>query len=171
MGGGCFWCLDALYKRVQGVTLVESGYAGGTVPDPTYWSVYNGDTGHAEVVRVNFNPAVIDLKTLIDIFWAIHDPTTLNRQGADIGTDYRSIILYNSDQQKEVIDESLNKVGKPLWEDKSPIVTEIKALDAFYLAEEEHQDWANRNPRSGYCNIVINPKLKNFKEQFADLLV
>ena len=169
LGGGCFWCLDALYKRLKGVTLVESSYAGGTDTNPTYMKVYSGSTGHAEVVRVNYDPEVIDLKTLIDIFWAIHDPTTLNRQGVDVGDDYRSILLYNSEEQKEIIEDSLKNVGQPLW--KNPIVTEVKALDMFYLAEKEHQDWAEKNSKSMYCSIMINPKLKKFKEQFANLLV
>ncbi len=168
LGGGCFWCLDALYKRVKGVINVESGYAGGHDPNPDYYKVYSKKTGHAEVVRINFDPEVISLKTLIDIFWAVHDPTTLNRQGADVGDDYRSIILYNSKEQKEVIEESLKNVGQPLW--KNPIVTEVKPLDNFYIAEEEHQDYAAKNPSSGYCYVVINPKLKKFKKQFADLL-
>lgn len=172
LGGGCFWCLDALYSRVKGVVKVESGFAGGddkNFPNPTYWSVYLKETGHAEVVRVHFDTDQIKLKTLIDIFWAIHDPTTLNRQGADVGEDYRSIILYSSEEQKKIVEDSLKNVGQPLWSD--PIVTELKWLTNFYLAEEEHQDYSKKNPTSGYCNIVINPKLAKFKKQFAHLLL
>ncbi len=173
LGVGCFWCLDALYVRIKGVTLVESGYAGGddvNFPNPDYYSVFSKKTGHAEVVRIHFNPEIIQLKTLIDIFWAIHDPTTLNCQGADVGNDYRSLILYNSEEQKEVIRKSLQEVGTPLWQDVNPIVTEIKPLIKFYLGEPEHQDYQNNNPASGYCSVVINPKLIKFKKQFADLL-
>lgn len=173
LGGGCFWCLDALYVRAKGVTLVESGYAGGddvNFPNPDYYSVFSKKTGHAEVVRIHFNPEIIQLKTLIDIFWAIHDPTTLNRQGADIGNDYRSLILYSSKEQKGVIQKSLEEVGAPLWKEFNTIVTEIKPLVKFYLGEPEQQDFENRNPASGYCSVVINPKLVKFKKQFADLL-
>lgn len=173
LGGGCFWCLDALYVRVKGVTLVESGYAGGddlNFPNPDYYSVFSKKTGHAEVVRIYFNPEIIKLKTLIDIFWAVHDPTTLNRQGADVGSDYRSLILYNSEEQKEIIQKSLQEVGTPLWQGINPIVTEIKPLVKFYLGEPEQQDFQKRNPASGYCSVVINPKLIKFREQFADLL-
>jgi peptide-methionine (S)-S-oxide reductase len=172
LGGGCFWCLDALYSRLKGVTKVESGYAGGddtNFPNPTYYQVFSKKTGHAEVVRINFNPLEIKLSTLVDIFWAIHDPTALNRQGADVGNDYRSIILYNSKEQKQIIEGSLKNVGQPLWPD--PIVTELKPLTKFYPAEPEHQDFAAKNPSSTYCNIVINPKITKFKQQFASLLI
>jgi peptide-methionine (S)-S-oxide reductase len=172
LGGGCFWCLDALYKKLKGVILVESGYGGGddaNYPNPNYRQVYSESTGHAEVVKITFNPDELKFKTIIDIFWAVHDPTTLNRQGADVGDDYRSIILYNSEEQKQVVEDSLKNVGQPLWKD--PIVTEIKPLTNFYLAEEEHQDYSAKNPNSGYCYIVINPKLKKFKKQFSDLLL
>lgn len=169
LGGGCFWCLDSLYRRLKGVIKVETGYAGGEKPNPTYMEVFSKKTGHAEVVRVTFDPKIIGLRTLIDIFWAIHDPTTLNRQGADVGDDYRSIILYADEGQKKIIKASLKNVGQRLWSE--PIVTEIKPLKAFYLAEEEHQNWATKNQQSMYCNIVINPKLAKFKKQFAHLLV
>ena len=168
LGGGCFWCLDALYRRLKGVLKVETGYAGGTAENPTYMSVYSGTTGHAEVVRVTFDPKIIQLKTLIDIFWAIHDPTTLNKQGADVGTDYRSIILYNSADQKRIIADSMLYTATKLW--SAPLTTEVKPLDKFYIAEPEHQNYAEANPASGYCRVVINPKLAKFKKQFVNLL-
>lgn len=172
LGGGCFWCLDALYKRLKGVGLVEAGYAGGNTDNPKYADVYKEKTGHAEVVRVHFDPEIISLRQLIDIFWAIHDPTTLNKQGADIGTSYRSIILYNSDEQKKIIEASKYESGDPLWDGKGDgsIVTEIKELNKFFMAEPEHQDYDRKYSYSGYCSVVINPKLAKFREQFKDLL-
>lgn len=172
LGGGCFWCLDAIYKRLKGVNMVEAGYAGGSVDNPKYMYVYKEKTGHAEVVRVHFDPQIISLRQLIDIFWAIHDPTTLNRQGADKGTSYRSIILYSSEEQRKIIEDSKNKTGAPLWEGKSDgsIVTEIKVLEKFYIAEPEHQDYDRRYNYSGYCAVVISPKVAKFKKQFSHLL-
>ena len=170
LAAGCFWCVEPIFDALIGVEDVASGYSGGRTENPTYQQVCSETTGHAEVVRIHFDPEIIQLKTLIDIFWAIHDPTTLNCQGADVGNDYRSLILYNSEEQKEVIRKSLQEVGTPLWQDVNPIVTEIKPLIKFYLGEPEHQDYQNNNPASGYCSVVINPKLIKFKKQFADLL-
>ena len=169
LGGGCFWCLDALYKRVRGVISVTSGYAGGTKANPTYWDLHKFGNTHAEVVRVEFDPSEISLKTILTIFWTLHDPTTQNQQGADIGPEYRSIILYSNSTQKKIIDDTLQSVAQPLW--PKPIVTEIKPLEVFWPAEEEHQDYFNKNPERAYCTIVINPKVSKLKKKFADLLI
>ena len=168
LGGGCFWCLEALYQRVKGVVSVTNGYAGGETKDPTYDNVCSGQTGHAEVVNVEFDPEQISLETILSIFWASHNPTTLNQQGADIGTEYRSIILYNSAAQLSAIQESQAKVGQPLWKDK--IVTELKPLEAFWPAEDYHQNYFNSHPEQAYCQIVINPKLSKLKQKFANIL-
>lgn len=164
LGGGCFWCLEAIYQRVKGVDTVISGYAGGTSPSPNY----NNHGDHAEVVQLVFNPAQISLETILEIFWYMHDPTTLNRQGADIGVNYRSIILYTDDTQKVIIEKSLNDTGQKLWD--NPIVTEVTKLETFYKAEDYHQDFYNSNPNIGYCQVVINPKLAKFNEKFQHLL-
>jgi peptide-methionine (S)-S-oxide reductase len=167
LGGGCFWCLDAAYRRIEGVTGVVSGYAGGQDPRPTYQRVCSGSTGHAEVVQVEFDPDVISYRDILDVFWAIHDPTTLNRQGADVGTQYRSIILTHDDAQRRVAEESRQAVA-PLW--PRPVVTEITPLETFFPAEEYHQDYFARNPDQGYCQVVINPKLAKLREKFAGRL-
>src|SRR5438309_11920232 len=150
LAGGCFWCLDAAYRRIDGVTGVASGYAGGNRPNPTYEQVSTGATGHAEVVNVEFDPEVISFPEILEIFWTIHDPTTLNRQGADVGTQYRSAIFYHTAEQQqqaqEVIDE-LNKAG--VWD--APIVTEVTPLGKYYPAEDYHQEYYARNPEQGYC--------------------
>ena len=161
VGGGCFWCVEAAYKLLDGVTKVESGYAGGHVANPSYKQVCTGTTGHAEVVRVEFDPSVISLRELVDFFWLAHDPTTLNRQGADVGTQYRSIILYGDDAQKRVIEESLVEAARNL---KEPIVTQVEPLDDFYVAEVSHQDYFARNPTQGYCQVVIAPKIAKLKK-------
>ena len=166
LGGGCFWCLDALYRRVKGVVSVTSGYAGGDTEQPTYEQVSSGTTNHAEVVNVKFNSKEINLETILEIFWAMHDPTTRNQQGNDVGTQYRSAIYYNNDKQKNVIEESLEKVAKKLW--NQPITTEIKPIDTFWPAEDYHQDYFSKNPESGYCQIIINPKLNQFKQKFKN---
>jgi len=157
LGGGCFWCLEAVFERIEGVNTVISGYAGGTSVDPTYEEVCAGRTGHAEVVRIEYDPGRISYEEILDIFWKAHDPTTLNRQGADAGTQYRSIILYQDGSQKAAAEESIEKAGKMF---KDPIVTEIVPLERFYPAEEYHQDYFDRNRSAGYCRIVIQPKLK-----------
>jgi peptide-methionine (S)-S-oxide reductase len=164
LGGGCFWCLDAAYRRVEGVTGVVSGYAGGEDPRPTYQRVCSGVTGHAEVVQVEFDPAVISYSDILDVFWAIHDPTTLNQQGHDVGTQYRSIILTHDDAQRQAAEESRAAV-QSLW--PRPVVTEIVPLEVFHPAEEYHQDYYARNPEQGYCQVVINPKLAKLRQRFA----
>ncbi|HVS41992.1 MAG TPA: peptide-methionine (S)-S-oxide reductase MsrA [Candidatus Dormibacteraeota bacterium] len=164
LGGGCFWCLDAAYRRIEGVTGVVSGYAGGDDPKPTYQRVCSGATGHAEVVQVEFDPDVISYGDILDVFWAIHDPTTLNRQGHDVGTQYRSIILTHDDTQRRIAEDSRQAAGS-LW--PRPVVTEIVPLEVFFPAEEYHQDYFARNPDQGYCQVVINPKLSKLRERFA----
>ena len=157
LGGGCFWCLEAVYEHIEGVRAVISGYAGGTTIDPSYEEVCSGRTGHAEVVRVEYDPDRISYEEILDIFFKAHDPTTFNRQGADTGTQYRSIILYQDEVQKVAAEKSIKKAGS-LFDD--PVVTEIKPLERFYPAEEYHQDYFDRNRHAGYCMIVIQPKLK-----------
>jgi peptide-methionine (S)-S-oxide reductase len=156
-GGGCFWCLEAVFERIEGVTGVVSGYAGGTVANPTYENVCTGTTGHAEVVQVAFDPSKISYEEILDIFWKAHDPTTLDRQGADVGTQYRSIILYHDEGQKAAAVASISKAQKGL---RDKIVTEVAPLAAFYSAEAYHQDYYNSNKAAGYCRVVISPKLK-----------
>jgi peptide-methionine (S)-S-oxide reductase len=162
-GGGCFWCLEAVFQRLEGVQSVASGYAGGTVPNPTYKAVCEGTTGHAEVVQITFDPAKLGLEKLLEVFWAAHDPTTLNRQGADIGTQYRSIILYENDAQKAAAEQSKAAAQKDF---KDPIVTEIVPLTKFYQAEDYHQNYFNQNANSNpYCSVVIRPKLQKLLKQ------
>lgn len=160
-GGGCFWCLDAQFKLVDGVKSVISGYAGGATKNPTYEEVCSETTGHAEVVQVRFDPAVVSYEDLLRKFFHAHDPTTLNRQGADVGTSYRSIILYENDSQK-VIAEKVKAEAQKDWTD--PIVTEIAPLKAFYKAEDYHQDYFAKNPNQGYCRLVVAPKVKKFEK-------
>ncbi len=165
LGGGCFWCLDAAYKLVKGVHAVTEGYAGGDQPNPTYEQVCSNTTGHAEVVQVSYDPTAISLEGILDIFWILHDPTTLNRQGYDVGTAYRSIILYNSEQQQAIAQKSKQAIAK-LWE--QPIVTEIVMLEQFYPAEDYQNDYEVNRP--DYCQIIINPKLQKLRQKFADRL-
>jgi peptide-methionine (S)-S-oxide reductase len=157
LGGGCFWCVEAVYRRIDGVIELESGYAGGTAENPTYRQVCTGETGHAEVVRITFDADVVTLKEIIDFFWKAHDPTTPNRQGADIGTQYRSIILCSSEEQKRVAEHSRDEAQRAF---SDPIVTEIEPAGRFYPAEEYHQKYYEENPRQGYCRAVIEPKLR-----------
>ncbi|WP_457592604.1 peptide-methionine (S)-S-oxide reductase MsrA [Hydrogenimonas sp.] len=163
LGGGCFWCLEAVYEDVRGVKDVVSGYAGGSVENPTYEQVCSGATGHAEVVRITFDPAVVSFGDLLEIFWKIHDPTTLNRQGADVGTQYRSVIFYETQKQKEAALKSKEEAQKYF---SAPIVTEIAPLTKFWPAEEYHQDYFRRNPYQGYCQAVVAPKVEKFKKSF-----
>jgi peptide-methionine (S)-S-oxide reductase len=156
MGGGCFWCLEAVFQRLHGVTKVVSGYTGGHVPNPTYQAVCTGNTGHAEVVQIEFDPAKLPLEKLLEVFWAAHDPTTLNRQGADEGTQYRSGLYYENDRQKAAFEASKKQFQKDF---NDPIVTEIAPLKTFYAAEAYHQNYYNLNPTKGYCRAVIQPKL------------
>src|SRR5215213_8865998 len=169
LGGGCFWCLEAVYDELRGVEKVESGYSGGTVPDPTYRQVCTGSTGHAEVVQVTFDPSVVAYREILDVFFATHDPTTLNRQGADVGTQYRSAIFYHSPEQQHVAEEriaELNAAG--IWD--RPIVTEVVPLPTFYPAEDYHQGYFRNNPGQPYCQAVVNPKVAKFRKRFADKL-
>jgi methionine-S-sulfoxide reductase len=169
LGGGCFWCLDPIYKNLTGVEDVVVGYAGGAVPSPTYEQVCTGRTGHAEVVEVTYDPEMISLNGLLNVFFQVHDPTTLNRQGADVGTQYRSIILVKDEAEKEQVEEIVEKIDQSdLW--RSKIVTQIEILSEFYPAEDYHQDYYEKNPWAGYCQVVINPKLKKFKQIFASQL-
>lgn len=158
-GSGCFWCSEAVYQRVPGVIKVESGYSGGRVKNPLYREVCEGGTGHAEVVRVTYNPDLVGYEVLLNVFWRAHDPTTLNRQGADVGTQYRSVIFYYSDVQKELAEAS-KKVLDESGHYQSPIVTAIEKVGDFYPAEDYHQDYFNRNRSAPYCRMVIEPKLK-----------
>lgn len=157
--GGCFWCVEAVYQRIKGVEEVVSGYIGGHVPSPTYQQICSGNTGHAEAIQIKFDPAVISYDQLLDVFWRAHDPTTLNRQGADVGTQYRSAIFYHSEAQKEAAEASKKQTDESdLYPD--PIVTEISEASIFYQAEDYHQNYFNENRRQGYCQVVIWPKLK-----------
>ncbi len=160
IGGGCFWCVEAVYRRVDGITHVESGYAGGTVDDPSYEQVCTGKTGHAEVVRVAYDPSIIGYAQVLALFFVAHDPTTLNRQGADTGTQYRSIILYSTEDEKRIAEESIRKAQV---DHKEPIVTEIVPLKKFWPAEDYHRDYFERNPTAGYCRLVIKPKIDKLK--------
>jgi peptide-methionine (S)-S-oxide reductase len=169
LGGGCFWCLEAVFEQLRGVDRVESGFAGGTVPNPTYKQVCTGTTGHAEVVQIAFDPAVISYRDILDVFFAIHDPTTRNRQGVDVGTQYRSVIFYRSPEQKQAAEQAiaeLNTAG--IWE--GPIVTEVAPFQAFYRAEDYHQGYFRNNPGQGYCQAVVSPKVAKFRKQFAGKL-
>lgn len=160
LGGGCFWCVEALYERIDGVRAVVSGYAGGSTPNPSYKAVCSGTTGHAEVVRIDFDPTVVSLSTLLDFFWVAHDPTTLNRQGADVGTQYRSVIFYADEGQRLAALASM-EAGQKKWDD--PIVTQLVPLTDFYPAETEHQDYFRNNPNAPYCRFVIAPKVKKLE--------
>lgn len=168
-GAGCFWCVEAIFERVKGVISVESGYSGGKVKNPSYREVTTGTTGHAEVTRVVFDPEVVSFEILLEVFWHTHDPTTLNRQGADVGTQYRSAIFYHDEEQRKIAEASKAKTdASGLW--KNPIVTEISPLENYYVAEDYHQDYYNNNPTAGYCSYVIAPKVKKFKKEFGHLL-
>ncbi len=169
LGGGCFWCLDAIYREIRGVEKVLSGYSGGSVVNPTYEEVCAGSTGHAEVVQITFNPRIITAEKLLQIFFVIHDPTTLNSQGADVGTQYRSIIFYRNQKQKDVIDKVIGELKKDKVY-KNPIVTEVVPFQSFYPAEDYHQDYYSQNREQSYCRVIINPKLEKFKKTFRDNL-
>ncbi len=169
LAGGCFWCLEAVFEQLQGVEKVESGYAGGSTADPTYTQVCNGNTGHAEVVQVTFDPGVISFRDILEVFFAIHDPTTLNRQGADVGTQYRSAIYYDSPEQKKVAEEVIADLTRQaIW--GKPIVTEIASLTKFYVAEDYHQGYFRGNPGQPYCAAVVEPKVAKFRQKFAGRL-
>lgn len=168
LGGGCFWCVEAVYLELKGVISVKSGYAGGTEKNPTYREVASGMTSHAEVIKVEFDPNVVSLEEIFEVFFFTHDPTTLNRQGNDKGPQYRSIILYTNDEQKALAEKYIDDFAPTLWED--PIVTELKKLDVFYEAEDYHQEYFSNNPNQPYCQFVVNPKVQKFRKKFADKL-
>jgi len=168
IGGGCFWCLEAVFQRLKGVSKVKSGYAGGLEDNPTYKSVCSGITGHAEVIKISFDETVISESDLLKVFFVFHDPTTLNRQGNDVGTQYRSIIFYDTDQQKNNIEKLIAEEISKYWD--NPIVTQVEKLHHFYEAENYHDDYFNRNGQQGYCQFVINPKVQKLKANFAHLL-
>ena len=169
LAAGCFWCLEAVFDDLEGVTDVVSGYSGGHVPDPTYKHVCTGETGHAEVVQVAFDPGVISYRDLLKVFFTIHDPTTLNRQGADIGTQYRSAIFYHSAEQKHAAEEIIAELNAATVWDR-PIVTEVTAFQAFYPAEDYHQEYFRRNPKQPYCQMVVAPKVVKFRKQYLQQL-
>jgi peptide-methionine (S)-S-oxide reductase len=169
LGGGCFWCIEPVFDELNGVELVESGYTGGKTTNPTYKDICRGDTGHAEVIRVTFDPHVISFRDILGVFFTVHDPTTLNRQGHDVGTQYRSVVFYQSSEQKaeaEKLIGELNTAG--LWPD--PIVTEVTASQPFYLAEDHHQEYFRYNPNQPYCQAVIAPKLAKFRQHYLERL-
>ncbi len=169
LAGGCFWCLEAVYDDLKGVEDVVSGYAGGHVSDPSYEQVCTGSTGHAEVVQITFDPDVVTFRDLLDVFFTIHDPTTLNRQGADVGTQYRSAIFYHSPEQKAVAEQTIKDLeAAHLWD--NPIVTEVKPVEDFYAAEDYHQEYFQHHPEQGYCRVVIAPKVAKFRKKYYEQL-
>ncbi len=168
-GGGCFWCLEPIYDALKGVSDVVSGYAGGHVPGPSYEQVCTGQTGHAEVVQITFDPAVISYRELLEVFFTVHDPTTLNRQGADVGTQYRSVIFYHSPEQRAVAEEVIADVARQGWY-SDPLVTQLVPYEAFYPAEDYHQQYFERNPLQGYCRVVIAPKVAKFRQKYLERL-
>ena len=169
LAGGCFWCLEAAFSDLKGVQRVESGYAGGSVPNPSYEAVCTGKTGHAEVVQITFDPQVVSFRDLIHVFFTIHDPTTLNQQGGDVGTQYRSAVFYHSPEQKAEVERVIAELkADKVWDD--PIVTEVKPLEQFYPAEEYHRDYFRRNPNQGYCRAVIAPKVAKVRKLYFDKL-
>ena len=164
LGGGCFWCLEAVYEELEGVVDVESGYSGGAVVNPSYRAVCDGNTGHAEVVRIEFDPAKISYREILEVFFVIHDPTTLNRQGSDVGTQYRSVIFTHSDEQRSVAESVIAEAQAAL---KAKIVTEIVPAEPYYRAETYHQEYFRHNPAQGYCMFVVAPKVEKFRKTFA----
>ena len=169
LGGGCFWCLEAVFDDLKGVEEVESGYAGGTVANPTYRQVCSGTTGHAEVVRITFDPSVVSFREILEVFFTIHDPTTLNRQGADIGTQYRSVIFYHSPEQKATAEQVIAALNaEQIW--SGPIVTEVTPVPAYYPAEDYHQEYFQQNGDQPYCRAVVAPKVAKFRKQFTSRL-
>jgi peptide-methionine (S)-S-oxide reductase len=169
LGGGCFWCLEPVFEDLRGVESVVAGYAGGDHPNPDYQLVCTGTTGHAEVVQVTFDPAQISYAELLEAFFSVHDPTTLNRQGADVGTQYRSIILYHNEQQRQTAEQMIAALStQAIW--KNPIVTQVEPLGEFYPAEAYHQGYYVNNPGQGYCMMVVAPKLKKFRQKYAERL-
>ena len=169
LGGGCFWCLEAVYQELRGVEKVESGYSGGDVPDPTYREVCSETTGHAEVVQVTFDPEVVSYGDILEVYFTIHDPTTLNRQGADVGTQYRSVIFYHDDEQRRVAEAVISDLeSEDIW--SNHIVTEVAPFDEFYIAEDYHQDYFRNNGFQPYCQVIIAPKVAKFRKQHLERL-
>ena len=169
LGGGCFWCIEAVYSELKGIVKAESGYAGGNVPNPSYEDVCTDETGHAEVVQITFDPNLISYREILQVFFSIHDPTTLNRQGADAGTQYRSVIFCHDDSQKKIAEEVMREIEKTkIW--SKPVVTQLAPLEIFYKAEAYHQNYFNNNPGQGYCQMVIEPKVAKFRKQYFDRL-
>jgi peptide-methionine (S)-S-oxide reductase len=169
LGGGCFWCIEAAFNEIRGVVNVESGYAGGDLASPTYEQVCTGTTGHAEVVQVTFDPDIISFKEILQIFFTAHDPTTLNRQGADVGHQYRSVIFYNNEKQKEIAEKVIDELNATkVWDD--PIVTQVEPLKNFYKAGEYHRRYFNRHPEAPYCRIVIAPKIAKLRKKYREKL-
>jgi peptide-methionine (S)-S-oxide reductase len=169
IGGGCFWCIEAIFSEVKGVQSVTSGYSGGTIRNPSYREVTSGRTGHAEVVQLAFDPEIISYRDILEIFFHLHDPTTLNRQGADVGTQYRSVIFFHNDEQERVARKVFEEIDRSdLWE--NPLVTEITPLQEFYIAEDYHQNYYSNNPNQPYCTFVISPKLSKLRKLFKDKL-
>ncbi len=169
LAGGCFWCLEAVFDDLRGVESVESGYMGGEVVNPTYRQVCGGTTGHAEVVQVNFDPQVVSFREILEIFFTIHDPTTLNRQGADVGTQYRSAIFYHSPEQKEIAEKTIAELNaEGIWD--APIVTEVVPAEEFYVAEDYHQEYYAQNASQPYCRAVVAPKVAKFRQKFLEKL-
>ncbi len=168
LGGGCFWCVEAIYQDLKGVQKVESGYSGGPSANPTYKEICSGLSGHAEVIQVSFDPEIVSFRDILRIFFTVHDPTTLNRQGNDVGTQYRSVIYYHSEDQKSD-SEAVIKEAQEAWD--NPIVTEVTAFDRFYKAEDYHQNYYKTNPNQGYCSFIIAPKVRKFREKFGGLLM
>lgn len=166
-GGGCFWCIEAAFKELDGIAAVTSGYAGGDVANPTYEQVCSGKTGHAEVVQLEFDPDVVAYEDLLDVFFAIHDPTQLNRQGPDVGTQYRSIVLYHDDDQRRLAEAYIEAVDESYDDD---VVTELEPMETFYEAEPYHQDYFEKNPKDAYCQFHASPKVEKVREKFADIL-
>jgi peptide-methionine (S)-S-oxide reductase len=165
LGGGCYWCLEAIYQRVNGVLTVTSGYSGGHVANPTAYQVYMEDTGHAEVVQLQFDPTVVTYRELLEIFYVMHNPTTLNQQDNDVGEIYRSVIFYHNDVQKQTATDMTNGFAAELWED--PIVTQLVAFEVFWPAGEDAQNFYNKNPAAGYCQVIIDPKIQKLRQKFA----
>lgn len=169
LAGGCFWCIETIFDELKGVEKVVSGYSGGTTKNPSYEQVSSGNTGHAEVVQITFDPSVISYEKLLEIFFHIHNPTTLNRQGADVGSQYRSAIYYNNDHQKKTAEEVIKKIGSSgLWDEQ--IITEVTKFYEFYSAEDYHQDYYNNNKEKSYCSLVIAPKVRKFYKDYKDLI-
>ncbi len=169
LGGGCFWCTEAVFSDLKGVVKVESGYSGGTVANPSYEQVCTGRTGHAEVAQITFDPEVISYKGILEVFFTVHDPTTLNRQGADVGTQYRSVIFYHNSEQRAVAEQVIKEItAAGIWD--APVVTQVEPVKAFYKAEDYHQQYFENNPRQPYCQIVVAPKVRKFREHYRDRL-